>query len=111
MSYQAVIRNAGNQLVTIHTIGMRINILQGSSTGPAFFVETKTPNTNANGLLTVEIGGGTIITGTFAGITWTNGPYFIKTETDPVFAVWNKSTGINITASLFDYFNVSKESI
>jgi hypothetical protein len=34
-------------------------------------------------LVSLEIGSGTIVTGTFAGINWATGPYFIKTETDP----------------------------
>ncbi|MDX9776817.1 MAG: FISUMP domain-containing protein, partial [Petrimonas sp.] len=36
-----------------------------------------------NGLVSVEIGSGTVVSGTFATIDWSNGPYFIKTETDP----------------------------
>jgi len=83
MSYQAVIRNVSNALVTSTPVGMRISVLQGSSTGTAVYVETQTPSTNANGLVSLEIGTGTIVTGTFAGINWATGPYFIKTETDP----------------------------
>jgi hypothetical protein len=83
MSYQAVIRGNSNQLVTSHATGMKISILQGSATGMAVYVETQTPATNANGLVSLEIGSGTPVTGTFAGINWANGPYFIKTETDP----------------------------
>jgi len=90
MSYQAVIRNANNVLVNSSNIGMRISILQGSATGTPVYVETQTPTTNAFGLVSLEIGTGTIITGTFSSINWANGPYFIKTETDP-------TGGINYT--------------
>mgnify|MGYP006099437459 CR=1 FL=1 len=83
MSYQAVIRNSSNELITSLPVGMQISILQGSSTGIAVYIETQTPSTNANGLVSVEIGSGTIVTGTFAGIDWAAGPYFIKAETDP----------------------------
>lgn len=83
MSYQAVIRNSSDQLVTNHTVGMRISILHGSAAGTPVYVETQTPATNANGLVTIEIGAGTIVTGTFAIIDWSTGNYFIKTETDP----------------------------
>jgi len=34
-------------------------------------------------LVSLEIGSGTVVSGTFAGINWAIGPYFIKTETDP----------------------------
>jgi hypothetical protein len=83
MSYQAVIRNSSNQLVTNHAIGMRVSILQGSATGIPVYVETQTPTTNANGLATIEIGGGVPVIGTFTGINWSTGTYFLKTETDP----------------------------
>jgi uncharacterized protein (TIGR02145 family) len=83
MSYQAVIRDAGNALVTSHAVGMQISILQGSSSGTAVYVETQTPSTNANGLVTIVIGGGNVVSGTFTGIDWSTGVYFIKTETDP----------------------------
>jgi len=83
MSYQAVIRNASNALVTSTPVGMQISILQGSSTGTAVYVETQTPSSNANGLVSLEIGTGTPLTGTFAVINWATGPYFIKIETDP----------------------------
>ncbi len=83
MSYQAVIRNSSSALITSSSVGMRISILQGSSTGTIVYSETQTPTTNANGLVSLEIGTGTVVTGSFASINWAAGPYFIKTETDP----------------------------
>jgi len=84
MSYQAVIRNASNALLTNNSIGTKISILQGSATGAPSYVETQTVLTNANGLATFQIGSGVTVSGTIAGINWGNGPYFIKTETDPL---------------------------
>jgi len=83
MSYQAVIRNSNNALITSTTVGMQISILKGSSNGTPVYVETQKPSTNANALVSLEIGTGTVISGTFATINWATGPYFIKTETDP----------------------------
>ena len=85
MSYQCVVRNTTGGLVTNHAIGMKISILQGSASGTVVFSETYSPapQTNANGLVTVEIGSGTPVTGTFTGINWAAGPYYLKTETDP----------------------------
>ena len=85
MSYQAVIRNSSDQLVTNHAVGMRVSILLGSETGTEVYKEIFNPNpqTNSNGLVTIEIGGGIPLTGTFAAINWSAGTYFIKTETDP----------------------------
>lgn len=85
MSYQAVIRNTSNALVANQAVGMRVSILQGSPTGTEVYKETYSPNpqTNANGLVTIQIGSGTPVTGNFSSINWSAGPYFIKTETDP----------------------------
>lgn len=83
MSYQAVVRDGSNALVSSTAVGMQISILQGSASGTAVYVETQTPTSNANGLVSLEIGAGTVVSGTFNTIDWANGPYFIKTETDP----------------------------
>ena len=83
MSYQAVIRNSSDALVKNQSVGMQISILQGSSTGTAVYVETQTETTNTNGLVSIDIGGGTVVSGDFSAIDWSTGLYFIKSETDP----------------------------
>jgi uncharacterized protein (TIGR02145 family) len=82
-TYQAVVRNASNVLVTNTLVGVRVSILQGSATGSGVYVETQMPSTNANGLITLNIGDGNAIFGTFGSIDWSAGPYFLKTEIDP----------------------------
>jgi len=79
MSYQAVIRNSSDALVTNTQIGLEVNIRQGTTSGTVVYTETQTPTTNANGLVSIEIGGGS----GFNTIDWANGPYFIETKTDP----------------------------
>jgi len=83
MSYQAAIRNSTNNPVVSSAVKMKISILQGSATGTVVYAETQTTTTNANGLVSVEIGGGTLVSGSFTTIDWSTGTYFIKTETDP----------------------------
>ena len=82
-TYQAVVRNASNSLVANAPVGVRVSILQGSASGNAVYMELHTATTNANGLLTLVIGGGAEQQGTFADIDWANGPFFLKTEIDP----------------------------
>jgi len=94
ISYQAVIRNSSNTLVVSNPVGIQISILQGSPTGTAVYVETQTTSTNANGLISIEIGGGTVVSGNFATINWANGTYFIETQTDP-----NGGTDFTITGT------------
>ena len=59
MSYQAVIRNSSDQLVSKQSVGMQISIIQGSENGTTVYKETHNPTSNANGLVTLEIGSGT----------------------------------------------------
>jgi hypothetical protein len=94
MSYQAVIRDASDNLITDTQVGMQISILHGSASGTAVYVETQEPTTNANGLVSIEIGTGTTIDD-FSAIDWANGPYFIKTETDPTGGTTYTITGTN----------------
>ena len=93
MSYQAVIRDASNVLVATQAVGMQISILQTTATGTAVYVETQNPTTNANGLVSLEIGTGTVVSGDFTTIDWANGTYFIKTETDPTGGTTYTITG------------------
>ena len=83
ISYQSVIRDGNNKVIASSTVGIKISLLQGSATGAAVYVETHSKTTNANGLVSLEIGTGTVLSGSFASIDWANGPYLVKTETDP----------------------------
>ncbi len=82
-SYQAVVRNSGGVLIQSSNVGIKVSLLQGSSSGTIVYSETHGVVTNVNGLVTLEIGGGIVVSGTFATIDWSAGPYFLKTETDP----------------------------
>jgi hypothetical protein len=82
MSFQTVVRNTQGKLVVNQSIGVRTSILQGSSSGNIVYVETHTKSSNINGLVTLEIGTGTVTNGVFTLINWSQGPYFLKTELD-----------------------------
>lgn len=82
MSYQAIVRDSGGDLVASTTVGMQISILAGTAQGTAVYTETQSPSTNANGLVSLEIGTGST-NDNFATIDWASDSYFIKTETDP----------------------------
>ncbi len=82
LSYQAVVRNDQGKLVQNANVGIRFSVLQGSATGLVVYSETHTAATNLNGLVSVAVGTGTT-TGSFETINWAQGPYFLKSETDP----------------------------
>jgi C1q domain len=83
MSYQVVVRNASNALIVNASVGIGIEILQGSAVGGFVYREKHSVITNGNGLATLEIGTGVIVSGDFNTIDWSAGPYFVKTNIDP----------------------------
>lgn len=83
LSYQSIVRDTDDNLLSNTAVGMQISILQNSASGTAVYSETHNPTTNINGLLTLEIGTGTPVIGNFSTIDWSSDIYFIKTETDP----------------------------
>ncbi|MEJ5105986.1 hypothetical protein [Chryseobacterium sp. MYb328] len=95
MSYQAIIRNSSNQLVSNQTVGMRFSILKGSTAGTVVYSETQSQSTNMNGLVTAKIGTGTLVSGSYSTINWGADIYFIKMETDPNGANNYTITGIS----------------
>ena len=82
-SYQAVLRDAGGNLAANQNVSVRISIIQENEYGASVYVETHSVTTNANGLVTIEVGAGNPILGTFADIDWSYGSYYLKSEVDP----------------------------
>ncbi|MFH7015341.1 hypothetical protein [Flavobacterium sp. FlaQc-47] len=112
MSYQSVIRKADGTLVATTLVNIKISILSGSATGTPSYVETQNTTTNNNGLVTLEIGAGTPVTGTFSGINWGAGSHFIKTEIDPTggsnYAISGTSQLLSVPYALYAGSNENK---
>lgn len=87
--YQAVVRNAAGDVIGNEVVGMRITLYQGVPPGPGtgsgsiVYQETHTPTSNTFGLVNLQVGMGTVVSGTFSAINWAMGPYFIEVEVDP----------------------------
>jgi hypothetical protein len=103
--YQAVVRDAGNIILNNQTVGLRMTIQQGSIGGPTVYAETFAPTTNAYGLVNLEIGNGTVVSGTFANIDWSAGPYFMETAVDVTgginYAVMGTSQLMSVPYALY----------
>ena len=76
-SYQGVVRDADNKLVADKQVTVSVQILQGADDGTAVYSESHEVTTNANGLMTFELGSKDAEN--FAKIDWSNAPYFVKT--------------------------------
>ncbi len=75
--YQAVVRNTDGSVLSNTLITMTFKIHDVSATGTVVYEETHTTASNAQGLVALNVGGGTPITGTFNTINWSNGAKFL----------------------------------
>ncbi len=83
MSYQAVVRDQNGNLKTNTTIGIQVSITKDGGLFPTIiYTETHTATTNANGLISLEIGTGTVVNGSFSTIDWGSGSYTLNTNYD-----------------------------
>ena len=82
INFQSILRNTLGEVVSNKAISLKISILSGSIYGITVYSETHTKTTDASGLISLQIGNGTVISGAFSTILWGNAAYFIKLEAD-----------------------------
>ena len=80
--YQAVVRGDLGYVLPNQPVGMQISIHQTTANGPVVYQETHNPTSDPYGLVHLEIGNGTAVSGDFSTIDWSQGPYFIEVELD-----------------------------
>jgi len=81
--YQAVARNSTGQVLANTDISLKISIIQGNPLGTVQYSEIHYKTTNSFGLVNLEIGRGTVVSGDFSAIAWSDDKYFLKVEMDP----------------------------
>jgi uncharacterized protein (TIGR02145 family) len=82
-SYQAIVRSVDHQPLINQAIAVRLSIIQGNEAGTIIYSETHVAITGNSGQVTLSVGGGNIVSGSMENINWSEGPFFIKSETDP----------------------------
>jgi hypothetical protein len=82
INYQAVMRNSSGNLVTNSTVAIRVQVRQATVTGTAVYQERHSVVTSSQGLINLVIGSGTPQIGTFNGINWAVGPFFVNLGVD-----------------------------
>jgi trimeric autotransporter adhesin len=83
MSFQAVVRNASGNLINNTTVGVKFQVWQTAPFDEIIYEERQTPNTNSEGMISIQIGSGTVLSGTFSSIGWNNGSFSMITSMDP----------------------------
>jgi len=82
INFQSILRNTNGEVVANKSVSLKISILSGSISGSSVYGETHTKTTDASGLISLQIGNGTVLSGVFANIAWGDFPHFIKLEAD-----------------------------
>ncbi|MFN4254995.1 MAG: hypothetical protein ACK4Q5_08335 [Saprospiraceae bacterium] len=80
ISYQAIARDANGKPMSNADVTVEFSVLDGSVSGQAVYRERHQTETNPFGLFTLEIGRGTVVSGSFAGIDWGGGAKFMRVE-------------------------------
>jgi len=82
INFQSILRNTNGEIIANKAVSLKISILSGLINGSSVYSETHTKTTDASGLISLQIGNGTVLSGIFADIAWGNAPHFIKLEAD-----------------------------
>ncbi len=82
MSFQAVARGADGNALSEKTVAIKMEILQGSTLGSVVYGETHRLKTAKNGVVNLQFGKGSVVSGTFADIDWSRSPYFLRISMD-----------------------------
>ena len=75
--YQAVVRNTDGTTMANAAVTITFKIHDNSATGTVVYEETYATTTSRQGLVSLNVGGGTAVTGTFSGIQWGSGSKFL----------------------------------
>ena len=101
ISFQAIIRNAEQQMVSNSRVDLKIAIKQGTKSGPTVYKEFHHLETNTNGLVSLEIGTGQTEQGRFNEISLGASDLFLsKPRSDPKGNSNYTVTGINEVSSV-----------
>lgn len=112
MSYQAVVRNAAGELVVNKSVSVFLAIQKKSETATipmTVYQEKHQVTTNANGLITLQIGAGTTSFPyhalSFSQIKWEEGPMYIKALFDPTggtnYTITSESQLLSVPYALY----------
>ena len=82
INFQSILRNREGEIMANKAVSLKINILEGAINGPIKYVETHIKTTDKSGLISLQIGAGSILSGSFHVINWGNGSHFIQLEAD-----------------------------
>lgn len=82
INFQSILRNTNGEIIANKAVSLKISILSGSINGSSVYTETHSKTTDPAGLISLQIGNGTVLSGIFASIDWGSTAHFLKLEAD-----------------------------
>lgn len=98
--YQAVVRGAGGEIMSNQLVDIRISIHDETPVGTIVYQEIFHETTNQFGLVTLNIGLGSTVIGTFGNIDWWADAKFIELE------IYNSAGGGYVSLGTSELFSV-----
>lgn len=81
INYKAIVKDNLGNVVSSTTIDVQFSILQGIGQTNVY-QETHTPTTDANGIIILNIGEGTAVSGNYTTINWAQDDHFLNVQID-----------------------------
>jgi len=78
-SYQAVLRNSSGQVLVNQNVTLRLS-LTNEAGSTVYYAESHALQTDSRGVVTLEVGTGTVLSGSFGQVPWPTGGVFLKVE-------------------------------
>ena len=82
-NYQAMVRNTTGQVLPDQNVSLKISIVKGILPGTVAYSEVHNTSTNAYGMINLQIGTGTVLSGDMNAIEWDQDIYHLRVEMDP----------------------------
>ena len=78
-NYQAALRNAEGQALSSQPVVLKISLTDQGATS-TYYVESHQTSTNAQGIVNLSVGSGTVLSGQFSLVPWGTEQIFLKVE-------------------------------
>ena len=99
IAYQAVVRNADGTVIANESVTLQVNFRKAATNGEVIYSELHNVTTTPQGLITVQLGAGTVASGSFADIPWNESIYLemlVKRTTETEFISMGTSQIVSV---------------
>ena len=82
VEYTAILRDSTNAKIANREVSLRFSIVTDTATNQVVFQEVHTDTTDASGLISLQLGSGSAVSGSLDSARWDTTAHFLRTEVD-----------------------------